>query len=176
MIDVVAYYVLPTALALLPATMDSPAARAMLLAIGLQESRFLHRDQVDPYRVNGPALGLWQNERGGAVRGVLTHPRTRRHALTVLELLRYDVRGPTTAGLERATWEAIEHNDLLACCFARLNLWWLPSTLAAKDEPIKAWEQYLAAWRPGEPKPDTWRNFYTEAWARVENSAPIQRV
>ncbi|OMG90710.1 hypothetical protein [Achromobacter xylosoxidans] len=37
-------------LALLPAAMDTPAARVMLLAIGLQESRFVRRRQI-----GGPA-------------------------------------------------------------------------------------------------------------------------
>lgn len=45
------------ALALLPATMDTPEARIMLLAIGLQESRFEHRRQLvgNPTRPAGPA-------------------------------------------------------------------------------------------------------------------------
>ena len=47
------------ALALLPAAMNTPQARCMLLAIGLQESRFVHRRQI-----GGPARGFWQFERG----------------------------------------------------------------------------------------------------------------
>ncbi|WP_185950009.1 hypothetical protein [Bordetella trematum] len=46
------------ALALLPPGMDTPAARVMLLSIGLHESRFLHRRQLG----NGPARGLWYCE------------------------------------------------------------------------------------------------------------------
>lgn len=42
------------ALSLLPARMDSSRARAMLLAIGLQESRFEYRRQMN----NGPARGF----------------------------------------------------------------------------------------------------------------------
>ena len=41
--DYVARHVLPAAFALLPPQMDSPQARAMLMAIGWQESRFSHR-------------------------------------------------------------------------------------------------------------------------------------
>ena len=41
------------ALALLPAAMNTPQARCMLLAIGLQESRFVHRRQI-----GGPARGF----------------------------------------------------------------------------------------------------------------------
>ncbi|MCV6902125.1 MAG: hypothetical protein NTT76_05400, partial [Achromobacter xylosoxidans] len=47
------------ALALLPAGMDTQAAHVMLLAIGLQESRFTHRQQI-----GGPARGFWQFEKG----------------------------------------------------------------------------------------------------------------
>ena len=38
--------ILPAVLGMLPAKMDSPEARAMLLTIGLQESRFEHRVQI----------------------------------------------------------------------------------------------------------------------------------
>src|SRR5690606_27518522 len=65
-------------LELLPSRMDTPKARLMLLAIGLQESRFDHRRQI-----GGPARGLWQFERGGGVRGVLRHPSSKWIALDV---------------------------------------------------------------------------------------------
>ena len=58
------------ALALLPGKMDNDRARVQMLAMGLQESRFIHRRQLG----NGPARGLWQFERGGGVKGVLEHP------------------------------------------------------------------------------------------------------
>lgn len=50
------------AFALLPAKIDSSAARCQILAIGLHESRFLHRRQI-----GGPARGLQQFEQGGGV-------------------------------------------------------------------------------------------------------------
>ncbi|WP_199533145.1 hypothetical protein [Thiopseudomonas alkaliphila] len=56
------------ALALLPARMKSKKAVVMMLAIGLQESRFIHRRQI-----KGPARGFWQFEKGGGVYGVLNH-------------------------------------------------------------------------------------------------------
>ena len=40
----------------------STAADVLLLAIGLQESRFEHRQQI-----GGPARSFWQFERGGGV-------------------------------------------------------------------------------------------------------------
>mgnify|MGYP003654981810 CR=1 FL=1 len=49
-------YIRP-ALSILPDTMNSLQAQAMLIAIGLQESRFSHREQV-----GGPAKGYCQFE------------------------------------------------------------------------------------------------------------------
>ena len=67
------------ALALLPASMDTPEARIMLLAIGLQESHFEHRRQLvgNPPGPSGPAKSLWQAEQGGGlVRGLRLHAVT----------------------------------------------------------------------------------------------------
>ena len=50
--------VIPAALHMLPGHMDSPEARAMLLAIGLQESKLTYRRQV-----GGPAHGFWQDRK-----------------------------------------------------------------------------------------------------------------
>nr|WP_316904517.1 hypothetical protein [Ralstonia mannitolilytica] len=65
------------ALAILPSAMDTREARVMLLAIGLQESRFMLRRQV-----GGPARGFWQFEEGtkmsrGGVWGVYLHDSSR---------------------------------------------------------------------------------------------------
>ena len=49
-------------LKLLPPKFDTPEARVMMLAIGMQESRFLHRKQI-----GGPARGFFQFEEGGGV-------------------------------------------------------------------------------------------------------------
>jgi len=59
------------ALAELSPPLQGAGAEVMLLAIGLQESRLIHRKQIQ-----GPARGLWQFERAG-VQGVLTHPASR---------------------------------------------------------------------------------------------------
>ena len=70
--------VVPAGMALLPKTCDSPAARAMLVAIALQESRLAHRWQVLQGGGKGPARGLLQFESGtrasrGGVWGVYLH-------------------------------------------------------------------------------------------------------
>lgn len=141
---------------LLPAQMDSLEAKAMLIAIALQESRFEHRVQMQ-----GTAHGFWQFELGGGVRGVLNHPTTHYHILSVLDDLEYDE-------LPITSYNAIEHNDILACAYARLLLWTLPDPLTQRGEPDRAWLQYLNAWRPGKPIRETWNIFYRQAWDFVE--------
>ena len=147
-------HVYPAAMSLLPEAMDSPAAWRMLTAIGLQESRFTHRTQV-----RGPARGFWQFERAGGVAGVLEHVSTRRVAEGVCAVLGY----PATAA---AVYTAIEDNDVLAACFARLLLWTDPRALPqSAGQAIDGWTQYLATWRPGKPHPQTWTEHFTAAWA-----------
>jgi hypothetical protein len=158
MIEIVHAHILPAALGLLPAEMDTPPARAMLLAIGLQESKFLNRRQV-----GGPARGFWQFERGGGVTGVLNHAATRDAADAALRALRY---APSDR-LTEVVYEAIEHNDVLACVCARLLLWTVPARLSRRDESAMGWTAYLAGWRPGRPNPQTWAAHYTTAWEMV---------
>lgn len=159
MIDHVARFIIPAAFSLLPEVMRSQSAKAELLAIGLQESRFLHRRQLE----GGPARGLWQFERGGGVRGVATHPKTEKILESVLRELRYE----SIVGDSRAMHYAIEDNDVLACVFARLLLWTVPGRLPGPTEHEAGWAQYLEGWRPGAPHPATWKAFYKEAWDRV---------
>ncbi|MGE8449110.1 MAG: hypothetical protein ACN6OP_00520 [Pseudomonadales bacterium] len=142
------------ALALLPVKMDTPAARLLLLAIGLQESRFLYRRQIG----NGPACGLWQFERGGGVRGVLTHPASREHAYRIC-----GIRGvePVAA----AVHPALEADDVLAAAFARLLMWTDAWRLPAVGDVQGGWEIYVRTWRPGRPHPQTWAGLYAQAVA-----------
>lgn len=126
------------ALAALPPRMTSPAALVMLWAIGLQESNLTYRRQHG----NGPARGLWQFERGGGVRGVLTHPASRSEALRACD--RADV-----PALEWDVWNELESNDVLAATFARLLLWTDPHALPVVGDAETAWELYLRTWRPG---------------------------
>lgn len=123
----------------------------MLLAIGLQESRFEHRRQV-----GGPARGFWQFELGG-IRGVLSHKASKEPAGGVLDALAYN-RDPADS------YQAIEHNDVLACCYARLLLWTLPDPLPKRGEADEGWRQYVEAWRPGKPHRATWDAYFEESW------------
>ena len=145
--------VIPAAFSLLPERMNRPGAKEMLLAIGAQESRFIHRKQI-----RGPARGFWQFELGGGVKGVLSHRATREHILTVLTALQY-------SDLAETSYEAIAHNDVLACCFARLLLYTHPDPLPKPGEADKGWQQYIECWRPGKPHRETWDAFYAQAWS-----------
>lgn len=133
------------ALQLLPGNMDTPAARVMLLAIGLQESRFTERRQLvgSPPRPVGPAKSFWQGEEGGGmVKGVRTHAATKDIAA---QLYRAREVVPTN----REIWHAIEHDDVLAAALARLLLWTDPLPLPKVGAEEDAWALYLRTWRPG---------------------------
>jgi len=145
-------------LSLLPEQMDSLQARIMLVAIGLQESRFEHRRQI-----RGPARGFWQFEQGGGVRGVLNHNSTQRLAHEVCEKLRI------APGDHTEVYTAITYNDALACVFARLLLWTVPRPLPRIGEFDTAWDYYIEAWRPGKPHRHTWNNLYLQAVEEVVN-------
>lgn len=138
---------------ILPTRMDSTEAAAMLLAIGLQESRFEHRRQI-----RGPARGFWQFEEGGGVVGVMTHGSSSDLAQEITGMLAYPFVSETI-------WSALEHNDVLAACFARLLLWTDPRPLPTyADGADAAWEYYLRNWRPGKAHPSTWATFWDRAW------------
>lgn len=138
------------------------AAEAMLAAIGLQESRFRHRDQIvkgKPKGTLGPATGFWQFEKGGGVRGVMTHPASRRAARALAE----DAGLPWEAD---AIWRSFAEpaGDELACAFARLLLFTDPAPLPKADPALAdaAWDCYLRNWRPGKPHRATWDAFWQE--------------
>lgn len=159
--------IIDPALAFLPAKFDSVRARVMLLAIGLQESRFEHRFQVvqGRPRAKGPARGFWQFERGGGVRGVLRHPDSKDHARRICRLRRIASEAP---GAEQAVWITLERDDLLACCFARLLLWTDVQPLPELGDADEAWDYYVRTWRPGKPHPETWPELYARALATFE--------
>lgn len=147
------------ALLLLPAIMTSPQAEVMLLAIGLQESRFIHRRQI-----GGPARSFWQAERGGGmVHGILRHALTRDIAVQVC-----DARG--VRPVDEHVYSAIEHDDVLAAALARLLLWTDPGKLPALGECARAWDLYLRTWRPGKPHRKTWDALYAQALEAVQCS------
>lgn len=146
------------AFASLPSKMDSKEARLMLLAIGLQESRFQHRRQLvgNPPRPTGPATGFWQFERGGGVVGVLQHRASRDHARNLCA-----VRG--VEPVSQSVWQALQHDDVLAAGFARLLMWTDPFALPKLGDVNGAWDLYMRTSRPGKPHRSTWNDFYAQA-------------
>lgn len=159
--EIVHDILLPACLAVFPPKYNTLDARAMLLAIGLQESGFQHRRQLlagvtQWWRSNGPAMGYWQFERTG-VRGVMEHPGTRGPMRQVCEKLGYPM------DLE-VLYQAIQYDIVLAVAVARLALWADPAPLPRADQPSVAWSYYLRTWRPGKPKPGTWLAHYQRAW------------
>lgn len=152
-------HVIPAALSMLPAKMTSGPARAMMLAIGLQESRFDHRVQV-----GGPAHGYWQFEKGGGIRGVMKHPST--HAALKVTLDTLDYRNAS----ETELYNAVIHNDVLAAVFARLLLWSSPIIAPQWTDVDLGWKLYYTTWRPGKPHPETWGAHFARAWNIIKEN------
>lgn len=150
------------AFSLLPEVMNSPKAEVMLLAIGLQESRFNHRRQI-----NGPAKGFWQFEQYGGVRGVLVHPSTK--------LIAEDICAKRNCStMLKDVYERLEYDDILAACFARLFLWTGSQDLPAIGQVEKSWDYYIRIWRPGIPHRHTWNTLYVQAMDEVVHGLVAQ--
>jgi hypothetical protein len=154
--------IFPKAFKLLPASMNSPAAQVILLTIGLQESRFEFRRQLG----NGPARGFWQFEKGnatsrGGVWGVANHAKT-------AETLKFVCQAQGVPFDVDAIWAALETDDVLACCVARLLMYTDAAKLPAVTDADGAWEMYAKrTWRPGKPHPETWAAFHAQARTEV---------
>jgi hypothetical protein len=158
--------IIEPALRILPPMMTSYRAKAMMLAIGMQESKLKERKQIIRYvkrkPVYGDGRGLWQFERGGGVHGVIRHHRTKHFAKDVCWKL-------GNAGTVASVYHGLESDDVLAACFARLLLWTLPGALPGPGETEEGWRQYIAGWRPGKPHRKTWDAFYHQAWEVVQS-------
>lgn len=141
---------------------DSREARRFLLAIALQESRLAHRRQVVGAGgvEDGPAASFWQFEAGGGCKGVLTHSATAERMRAVC--VAFNVLA-TPQGL----WEAMRYNDIVAAIAARLLVYTLAGKLPAYAQD--GWDQYVSAWRPGKPHPETWAANWSLADITVRN-------
>lgn len=149
------------ALTLLPAHMDTPRARVLMLAIAGQEADFRHRYQIlNTPGVKGPARGLWQFERGGGVAGVLRHSASSECAQRI-------ARERIGSAVTEDVWAALEHDDILAAAFARLLLWTDPAPLPEVGDVEGSWQLYLRCWRPGAwtRGSETQRASLREKWA-----------
>lgn len=162
-LDTVIKTAIDPAMALLKGVPDGRDVRCLLLAIGLQESRFEFRRQLG----NGPARGFWQFERGtaaskGGVWGVFLHPVS---AALLQQLCA--ARGVVCEPSE--IWRAIEHDDVLAAGLARLLILTDPAKLPVLGDVDGAWRLYAQrCWRPGKPHPQTWPAYYARALEAVQ--------
>ena len=154
MIEILRNDIIPAALSLLPEKMDTPEARAILIAIALQETALRHRRQV-----GGPALGLlqWELPQVGLI---LRHPVVGPLARNVLATLVYDPGDPPHERIHAA----MEHNDILQAAFSRLLLWPDAAPLPKRDDVQGSLATYLRVWRPGRPRPETWPANWSAAW------------
>jgi hypothetical protein len=155
------------ALSLLDPKLDTPAARALLICIALQETGLRARRQMLEARDHwweskpGKGHGFWQFERDGATRGVMVrHAAASAIVLPVIDALLYP-RDPY------AVHEALIHNDVLACVLARALLYSVPEPLPGPNDPAKGWDYYVGAWRPGKAHVEPWENNYRTAWGLV---------
>lgn len=156
------------AMGLLPRELDTLEARVMLLAIGLQESRFRQRRQLikkgGELLPLGPATGYWQFERGGGCRGIVDHPASRYWAYRICSTRE-------VAFTATAIWRALELDDVLAAAAARLLLFTDPKRLPDLGDEKGGWNLYLRTWRPGKPHRDTWPALYAKALSTLEVAA-----
>jgi len=150
--------VIPAALGILNARI-TPEVRVLMLAIGLQESGFVHRAQVIAGGGKGPARGFWQFERGG-VRGVYLHRVSH-------EFLRLLCRARDVNFDVPQIWLALETDDVLAAGVARLLLLTEPAPLPSTLDRDGAWAYYERLWRPGKPRPSAWPGNHATALAQV---------
>lgn len=126
----------------------TPDAERVLVTICGQETQFQWTRQVLSDGSPGPATGRWQFEKGGGVRGVMTHAASKNFAKICVEArgVRWD---------EAAVWAALENDDYLACAFARLLMWTDPYAVPTEEQA--AWTMYAdRLWRPGKPHPAAW--------------------
>lgn len=149
--------ILTGALSLLEPRMDTPEARAMLIAIALQESGLKARRQSG----NGPAKSYFQFERGG-VEGILNHKSSR-------DMIRKVCMALDVEPAVDAIHSAIEHNDILGAACARLLLFTSPKPMPQSNQMMEGWEMYCnELWRPGKPRFETWGSNWVTAWEALK--------
>ena len=128
--------VIAPALALLPANMDTPEARVMLLAFGAQESGYRTRQQQ-----GGPAHGLWQCEQ--PIMQLLLDNRA--SEVPVRNLCSARAVAPVASDM----YFAVATDDVFAAGIARLILWCDLAPLPALGDVDAAFDAYIRVWGPG---------------------------
>lgn len=146
-------------LELLPANMRTAQAKVLLYATSRQEN-----PQRQPKQIGGPAVGDYQFESGGGVKGVLEHRSTAALAASVCK-----ARGIAPSRL--SVYEALQHDPILAAAFARLLYYTDPGRLPVIGDEQGSWDLYLRTWRPGAFKrqPEELR----AKWSKSYNDAMV---
>jgi hypothetical protein len=148
-------------LALLPAKMDSLQASVLLYCTSRQEN-----PQRLPQQVNGPAVGDYQFERGGGVRGVMNPAFP-----TVQAQTRAVCAARGVAFEAGAIYSALKTDPILAAALARLLYYTDSKPLPDVGDEVGAWALYLRTWRPGayhrqpEELRAKWKKNYADALA-----------
>lgn len=124
-------------LALLPVTMRTTAAKVLLYTTSRQEN-----PKRLPQQVGGPAVGDYQFERGGGVKGVVEHR-------SVAELTRTVCRARKVQCDIGSIYEALKTDPTLAAALARLLYYTDPKALPVVGDEAGTWALYLRTWRPG---------------------------
>lgn len=124
-------------LALLPAKMDSLDASVLLYATSRQEN-----PQRLAQQVGGPAVGDYQFEKSGGIKGVMSHK-----ASASLAMQACIARGVIVA--PGPVYQALKTDPALAAALARLLYYTDPKALPVAGDEAGAWALYLRTWRPG---------------------------
>ena len=146
-------------LALLPPKMDSIAASVLLYATNRQEN-----PKRLPQQVGGPAVGDYQFEKGGGVKGVMLHDSV--SALTKAVCAARKVTFDASS-----IYQTVKTDPVLAAALARLLYYTDPKSLPAVGDEAGAWALYLRTWRPGayarqpEELRAKWKKNYADAMA-----------
>lgn len=146
-------------LALLPDKMNSIDAAVLLYATSRQENPRRLAQQV-----GGPAVGDYQFEKGGGVKGVMTHKASsdRCRAVCTARKVTFDAS---------SIYQALKTDAILAAALARLLYYTDPKALPVAGDEFAAWALYLRTWRPGayERQPlelrEKWKKNYKDAMA-----------
>lgn len=148
-------------LALLPANMNTLAAAVQLYATSRQENPQRLQKQI-----GGPAVGDYQFEKGGGVKGV-TNPDFK----TVYAASKALCAARKVAFTPDAIYQALKTDPVLAAGMARLLYYTDPKPLPDPGDEVAGWGLYLRTWRPGayarqpEELRAKWRKSYAEAMA-----------
>ena len=144
-------------LALLPAKMNSIDASVLLYATSRQEN-----PQRLAQQVGGPAVGDYQFEKGGGVKGVMTHD-------AVEDLCRAVCTARKVSFDAGSIYQALKTDAVFAAALARLLYYTDPKSMPYEGDELAAWQLYLRTWRPGayarqpEELRAKWKTSYKEA-------------